>query len=136
MLKISNNYPLIFGSKSHPKSVIYTSMSRKIASNIYIFFLKKLFSIHVGDTQGTVFLKKDTILPILKFCNSNNAFFSAQLAIYSEREDIKITEVPIIMNKKMLRKSKYNIFSNGYEMLLSMLKTYRDLKFNHINQGS
>nr|MBI5456060.1 glycosyltransferase family 2 protein [Candidatus Levybacteria bacterium] len=134
MLKISNNYPLIFGSKSHSESVIYTSASRKIASSIYRLFLKKLFSIHVGDTQGTVFLKKTDILPILKFCDSSNAFFSAQLAIYSEREDIKITEVPVIMDKKILRKSKYNIFSNGYEMLLSMLKTYIDLKFNYINQ--
>lgn len=135
MLKISNYYSLIFGSKSHPKSVIYTSINRKIASGIYRFFLKKLFRISINDTQGTIFLKRSTILPILKFCDCSNAFFSAQLAIYSEKIGLKITEVPVIMNKKVLRKSKYNILSNGYEMLLSMLKTYRDLNYHHYNQA-
>jgi hypothetical protein len=135
MLKISNDYDIIFGSKSHPKSITYSPTIRKVASRAYRLLLKFLFGIKTGDTQGTVFLKKNRILPLLKKCDSNNAFFSAQLAIYSEKQGLKVTEVPVKNVKKILRKSKYHVFSNGSEMLLSMLKTYLDTQFTYIRKS-
>jgi len=130
MLKISDQYDIIFGSKSHPKSITYSPTIRKVASKTYRRFLKSLFNIKTGDTQGTVFLKRDSVLPFLKKCDADNAFFSAQLAIFSERLCLKITEVPVVNVKIILRKSKYNVFKNGGEMLLSMFKTYIELYLN------
>ena len=124
MLKISNQYDVIFGSKLHPKSITYSPLLRRISSRVYRLFIKLLFNIKIGDTQGTVFLKRKLVLPILKNCDSKDAFFSAQLAIFSEKQGLKVTEVPVKNDTKILRKSKYNVFSNGGEMLLSMFKTY------------
>jgi glycosyltransferase involved in cell wall biosynthesis len=125
MLKIVNNYDIIFGSKSHPKSITYSPVIRLVASKSYRLLLKFLFGIKTGDTQGTVFLKRNRILPLLKKCDSKNAFFTAQLAIYSEKQGLKVAEVPVENVKKILRKSKYHVFSNGSEMFVSMLKTYK-----------
>lgn len=124
MLKVSKNYDIIFGSKSHPKSITYSPAIRKVASKAYRLLLKLLFNIKTGDTQGTVFLKRNRILPLLKKCDSENAFFSAQLAIYAEKQGLRVIEVPVENVRKILRKSKYHVFSNGGEMLVSMLRTY------------
>jgi len=124
MLKIANDYDIIFGSKSHPKSITYSPVIRRIASVVYRLLIKLLFNIKSGDTQGTVFLKRKRILPLLEQCDSNNAFFSAQLAIYAEKQGLRVAEVPVENVKKILRKSKYHVLSNGEEMLVSMFKTY------------
>jgi len=127
MLKIAREYHVIFGSKAHSKSMTYSPKIRKIASQIYRKFLRLFFKIKIKDTQGTIFLNRTSVLPLLKDCNSDNAFFSAQLAIFAERKGLKITEVPVRMNKQSLRKSKYNVLSNGSEMFVSMFKTFLDL---------
>lgn len=132
ILKIADQYDIIFGSKSHPRSVTYSPLIRKLSSRVYRLFLKALFNIKIGDTQGTVFLKRNRVLPILKKCDSNNAFFCAQLAIFSEIKGLKATEVPVINERKILRKSKYKVFTNGGEMLSSMLKQYLKMKTNSL----
>jgi glycosyltransferase involved in cell wall biosynthesis len=45
MLKISNDYDIIFGSKSHPKSITYSPLIRRIASRTYRLLIKSLFNI-------------------------------------------------------------------------------------------
>jgi glycosyltransferase involved in cell wall biosynthesis len=124
MLKIANTYDIIIGSKSHPKSITHSPLQRRISSTIYRLLLKIFFNVKVGDTQGTIFIKRDKILPLLKDCDAENAFFSAQLVIFTEKNKFKITEVPIKMEKEILRKSKYKIIRDGKIMLSSMLKTY------------
>lgn len=124
MLKINNKYDLIFGSKAHSKSIIYSLLLRKVSSTTYRLLLKLLFNVKIGDTQGTVFLNRLTITPLLKFCDAKNAFFSAQLAVFAKRNNLKMTEVPVRMTNDVLRKSKYNIFRDGRIMLTSMLTTY------------
>ncbi len=130
MLKLSSGYDIIFGSKSHPKSIVYSPLLRKISSQIYRSLLRLLFNVKIGDTQGTVFLKRRAVVPLLKNCDSDNAFFSAQLAIFAERNGLSITEVPVKMRKLNSRKSKYNVFTNGGEMLLAMFNTYLKIHLN------
>jgi glycosyltransferase involved in cell wall biosynthesis len=129
MLKIASSYDIIFGSKAHPKSITISPKIRRIASKTYRLFLKLLFNIKIGDTQGTIFLKRVRIIPLLKYCNANNAFFAAQLAIVAEKKGLKMIEVPVVNERVILRKSKYNVLKNGGEMFATMLKTYLDLKF-------
>lgn len=124
MLKIANKFDLIFGSKAHPKSVIHSPLLRKISSTTYRFLLRMLFNVKISDTQGTVFLNRKAIKPLVKHCDAGNAFFSAQLAIFAQKHELKMTEVPVTMTKSVLRKSKYNIFKDGKIMLTSMLTTY------------
>ncbi|MGA2911346.1 MAG: glycosyltransferase family 2 protein [Candidatus Levyibacteriota bacterium] len=136
MLKIADRYDIIFGSKSHPQSITYSPFIRKVTSKIYRQLLKIFFNTKVGDTQGTVFLRREVILPLLKYCDSQNAFFSAQLAIFSERFSLKVVEVPVKNDLKILRKSKYNVFSDGSKMLISLFKTYLNIKVTDIKRNT
>jgi glycosyltransferase involved in cell wall biosynthesis len=132
MLKVADKYDIIFGSKAHPDSVVISPPIRRLASNIYRFFLRLLFNIKIGDTQGTIFLKRAGVLSLLKDCDANNAFFAAQLAIFAEKKKLSMIEVPVINEKVILRRSKYNVFSNGGEMFMTMLDTYLKTKSIYI----
>jgi len=61
---------------------------------------------------------------MLADCDSDNAFFTAQLAIYAKFFGLKMTEVPVMMRKTGARKSRYKIVRDGKEMLGEMLKNY------------
>lgn len=122
-LTLFTQYDIIFGSKGHPKSKVYSGVSRKASSWIYRFLLKSLFRVGIRDTQGSVFLKKGKILPILKYCNCKNAFFTSEIAIYGNLLKLKITEIPVY-SKPQKRKSKYKIIKDGKKMLGSMIKEY------------
>lgn len=136
MIKLENNFPIILGSKFHPKSIIFISISRKVSSYLYHFLLRLLFNLNIKDTQGTIFLERDKILPVLKYCDSRNAFFSAQLVIFSQNFELKTVEVPVVMEKKSLRKSKYKIIRDGSKMFYSMLRTFLNYRISsHLSQS-
>lgn len=127
-LKVWDKHDIIFGSKAHPDSIIYVSAQRKIASNVYRTLLQLLFKTKIKDTQGTIFLKKSKIAPILKHCNSNNAFFTTQLAIHGKLYGLKMKEVSVKMEKQNKRASKFNVLNDGAQMFLSMIKKFLILK--------
>ena len=124
-LKISDNYDIIFGSKRHPLSEVTVPITRKAASLFYSLLLMLFFQNKVRDTQGTILVRNTAIKRILSKCTAPNAFFTAQIAIYAKRGNLKIAEIPVRYNsKKNVRKSKYNIIKDGGQMLSSVLKEY------------
>ncbi len=122
---------IIFGSKNHPYSKIKVPLTRKVTSFIYNALLSALFRIKIRDTQGTVFAKKSSILKILPLCDAQNAFFTAQIAIYAQKYRLSVTEIPVKYNagKKGARKSRYNIPLDGSKMLNSLLKEFVNNQF-------
>lgn len=126
--KIWEDYDIIFGSKAHPKSRIVNTFQRRINSWTYRFLLKIFFKLNIKDPQGSVFLKKDKIKPLLKYCTEKNAFFTTQIAIYGKLFNLKMIEIPVEMKKEKNRKSSYKIIKDGRQILLSMIKEYRKIK--------
>jgi glycosyltransferase involved in cell wall biosynthesis len=124
-VKYWNSYDLIFASKAHPESKTNIKWQRRLCSRIYMFMLKILFKINIGDTQGIIFARKSKILPILHYCQSKNAFITSQLAIYGKIAKLKIIEIPVIMDpENKFRISKYKIFRDGREMLVALILEY------------
>lgn len=136
-LKIWENTDLIFGSKAHPDSKVEVLWRRKIASFVFRRLNRFFFNIKIRDTQGTVFMKRHRVFPYLYLCDSNNAFFTAQIAIYGQALGLKIAEVPIIMAPEdKLRKSKYNVLWDGLKMFKTMFCEFLRCKkrvVQHIN---
>lgn len=114
-------YDIIFGSKSHHLSKVKRNWQRRLFSKIYHIFLKPLFGLRINDSQGSVFIKKSKIIPILPLCNAENAFFTTQLAIYGQLFGLKMTEIPITMRQEM-RPSKFSITKDGAIMFISIIK--------------
>lgn len=128
-------FDIIYGSKAHPQSQIDRFWQRELSSFIYRKLLKLFFGVRINDCQGSVFFKKKTLLPILKYCDSQNAFFTAQLAIYGNLFGLKMTEIPVIL-KRQNRRSKFNILKDGADMLITMLKEwvkYEKIKSSLLN---
>ncbi len=129
VLKIWNNYDLIFGSKLHPDSTYYTSAKRAIVSRIYNLLLKLFFNLKVQDPQGSIFIQRKKVLPLLKYCDSPNAFFTTQLAIYSQMYNLSLKEIPVKSSKmSKVRPSKYKIFSDGYKMFRAVVDEYQKVR--------
>jgi dolichyl-phosphate beta-glucosyltransferase len=128
MVQISNNYSIVFGSKLHPDSITHRPLSRKMASIIFRSLLRIFFNLKIKDPQGSIFIYKKDVSPILKYCDAKNAFFTTQLAIFSQKYNLKSTEIPVIMDSKNARKSKYSIYKDGMEMVISMSKTFKQYK--------
>lgn len=126
-LPLWKKYDIIFGSKAHSDSKINTSFKRKFASKVFRSILKLMFDVSIKDPQGSIFLKKNEILKILSYCDSNNAFFTSQLAIYGKENDLKMIEIPVVI-KRSKRNSRYSILGDGVKMLSSVVREYLILK--------
>lgn len=125
VIKNWDEYDIYYGSKAHHKSIIYRHWKRRLVSFIFKNLIKLFFKSKIGDSQGTVFLKKSSTNKILKYCDANNAFFTSQLAIYGNKFGLKIKEIPVIMNSSQLkRNSKFNIIKDGKSMFYSIVKEY------------
>jgi len=113
---------MVFGSKAHPKSKTNTTVVRFFSSQLYRILIKRVLHVPINDPQGTIFLKKDKVLPFLQLCDSETAFFTTQLALYATRSKLKILEVPISMNRTRMRRSKYNVITDGGKILFSLFR--------------
>lgn len=135
-LKYWDTYDIVYGSKLHPKSEYITNVKRKISSRIYSGLLKAFFQIGIRDVQGSIFMKKSKITPFLQFCDSENAFFTTQLAIHARKSKLKMYEIPVKRGVALSqeRKSKYNILRDGSKMFSSILKEY--IKYHRMQQIS
>ncbi len=120
--KLWKDYDIIYGSKSHPGSIILVPFSRKVASSFYNLFLRLLLGNTISDTQGSVFIRRTAFTKISSHCTAKNAFFTAQIAIYGKKANAKIAEVPVKYNAILGRKSKYKIFRDGAEMFSSIIR--------------
>jgi len=121
-MKHWDSYDMIFGSKAHLKSKTNTPLVRSLSSSLYRILIRQVLHVPINDPQGTIFLKKNKVLPFLQLCDAPTAFFTTQLALYASRCKLKICEVPVIMNRTRKRQSKYNVLTDGTRILFSLLR--------------
>lgn len=134
-MKYWEKYDIVFGSKLHPDSKYPTNFKRKISSNIYSGLLNIIFQLGIRDVQGSIFLKRSMINSYLKYCDSDTAFFTTQLAIYAKMHGLKMYEIPVKRGVVLARerKSKYSVSKDGSKMFLAILNEY--IKYNKVQQS-
>ncbi len=120
MLALSSEFDLIYGSKTHSKSHYQIGLFRKTATYLHSYLTKIFFGLTISDTQGTIFMKRAKILPLLASCNAQSIFFQTQLAIWSMNRHLKITSVPVRYTGTT-RRSKFNILIEGIKYILEAL---------------
>lgn len=120
IIKIEKDFDIIFGSKRHPSSVTDRPISRTLSSYLYSQFLKRILNSYISDPQGSIFMKKSKMLGILSNLDSKGFFFTTQIAIYGQLNNLKMKEIPVKMENES-RPSTVNIFSDGASVLISLL---------------
>ena len=113
-------YDLFIGSKSHNKTVIQRSFSRKIYSGIYNGLLKLFFSVPFKDTQGTLIFNKNILKKIPNLYNES-FFITSELVIKAHVESFKIIEIPVV-DLNVETKSTVKPVKDGLKMLFNLIK--------------
>ena len=122
-----HSFDLVLASKAHPQSVIKSGLKRNLSSVVYRSLLKLFLGMKVDDPQGCAMFNREKILKVLKYCDSDNAFFSTQLALYGERNGFTIREIPV--NYTIPRTgSKISVTRDGWQMFKQVLKERKKLK--------
>ena len=117
---LHKNFDLFIGSKGHPESIIYRSISRRFYSSIFNSILKIVFKAPFNDTQGTLLFKSSILKEISKLQNKE-FLITSELIIKSFYKNKRIVEIPII-DMKVDTTSTVNPLLDGFKMIVDLIK--------------
>jgi hypothetical protein len=106
---------MIIGSKAHPQSHIQVDTQRAIASRVYKLARQTVLGSRVGDSQGSVFVRKDLARQIVPKVKARGFFYSTELVFFAERAGVRVVEVPVTLDKNE-RKSTVKPVKHGLTM--------------------
>ncbi|KKR17611.1 MAG: Glycosyl transferase family 2 [candidate division CPR2 bacterium GW2011_GWC1_41_48] len=125
-LKYIDKYDIVFSSKTHPDSDVKRSIKRKVASIVYDFILKRLLGLKINDPQGTLMFDTKKIRELLPYCNSNDPFFTTQLALYVQLNRLKYIEIPVKYYPRS--DSKMSVVKDGSRMFKQIMGERKKIK--------
>jgi len=108
-------YDFVFASKAHPKSIVKSGFKRKVSSGIYRLLLRVILGLTIHDPQGCTMFKRDKIVRHVNTCDSPDAFFTTQLALYGEKSGLRMLEIPVDYSHPRAG-SKMSITHDGWRM--------------------
>ena len=86
---------LVMGSKSHPDSVVETSLLRRALSGGFGLLRAGLVGVDV-DTQGTVLIRRTLAQALLSRLRSGDFLIGAEINCWAIREGMTPVEIPIV----------------------------------------
>jgi hypothetical protein len=108
ILKSNNEIEIVYGPKSHPKSIVNRSKIRSIISAISVIFFKIFFDKHVNfDCQCIKMFRSN--LKFLKKLNNFNYFAETEFAIMASIQKTCVEMIPVKI--KNTKGSKVNIMN-------------------------
>lgn len=88
-------YDAIVCSKRLPASVDHRSISRRLMTSCYNWFLKLVFGFTGTDTTGIRVIRREKFLPIIPKCQLKSGVFDSALSIWGQKYGLKVLELPI-----------------------------------------
>jgi len=106
-----------------------TGLFRHIMSKSYRLLTRIVLKHKLKDTEtGFKFFKRDRILPIINKTKNRKWFWDTEIMILSDREDLKIIELPCLFIRRADRKSTVRIIPDTFQYLADLLIFRRRLK--------
>jgi glycosyltransferase involved in cell wall biosynthesis len=123
------NLDIIIGSKGIQGSKVFRPFFRKILSKIFNFLINLLLGLDIKDSQGTLTFRKSKVIIFLDKIKSNDLFFSVELLANARKYNLKILEIPVIVDD--LRKStNINPIKDSVYNFLKLLNYWRITKIS------
>lgn len=110
---------ILMGSKAHPDSVVGRGAQRWAMSQAYRMARRALLGMHVGDSQGSVFVRLDFAAEIAPKVEARGFFYSTELCHHAEKAGETIVELPVTLEEAK-RASTVRPVKHGTEMLKQM----------------
>ena len=117
-IDLLNKYDIVNFNR-YTSSENHIPFKRRFASRGFNFLLKSIFGITVSDTQcGYKFIRRSSIVSIVKSLTVSNAFFLSALFIYANKYGVKVVEVPVKYNHS--EGSKFNVVMTSISYIISI----------------
>ncbi|GAB78459.1 Glycosyltransferase involved in cell wall bisynthesis [Austwickia chelonae] len=91
---------LVVGSKAHPGSTVPRAFVRRLMTLVFTTLRRGTLALHVGDTQGTVFVPTAWAREVLPRLREGGYLFSTELLYAAHLQGHPITEVPIVLRER------------------------------------
>lgn len=125
-LALSDNN-VILGSRGHRDSIVNRPLKRRMFSKLYNLLVNLFFKLHIKDTQCTIALRKSDLDRFFDKLGSDGAFFQTELLIYAKRQNLKIVDIPVVVNDTR-KDSSINPVGDGFAMFKEVIREYVRLK--------
>lgn len=112
---------IVIGSKAHHESTVHRGFLRTAMTWIFTLLRRIFLGLHVGDTQGTLFVRGDQAQTILEKTVARDFFFSTEFCYHAQRAGLVVEEVPIVLEPE-LRPSSVRPVRDGLKMIRGILR--------------
>jgi len=106
-LSLLKTYDIIIGSKMVKNAKDDRPFYRRFITYFFNLFLKICFGFKGTDTHGLKGFKTETLVPILKECQTEGEVLDTELILRAQRKKLEIIEVPVAV--KEVRTSRYHL---------------------------
>ncbi|MBI2579594.1 MAG: hypothetical protein HYW27_01695 [Candidatus Aenigmarchaeota archaeon] len=125
---INHGHDVALGSRAAAGSSVKRALNRRIFSFTYNIMLRILFGLDIGDTQGTVAIKKSDLGKYEDNLLFDDPFLQTEILIHSRKLGLNIVEIPVNVTDTR-KESKIRPVRTGLKMSSSMLKKFMSLYF-------
>lgn len=120
MRKTYSEKEIWIGSRELPNSVVKDSIKRKVVGNIFNFFIRLLFSMHIRDTQcGFKLYPAPAAKTLFASLVHKGWAHDVEILTKANRAGYAIIQMPVVWNA--IEGSKINIFTDGMRMLKAII---------------
>jgi len=121
-----DKYDVVFGSRNlfSSKRLIKQGILRRVAGQIYPFFVNHILGLNYKDTQcGFKLFKKRVIIPLFGQQQINGFGFDGEIFYLAKKQNIRCKEVGVRWNN--VGGSKVSLFKDSIKMFVTLFKIRR-----------
>jgi glycosyltransferase involved in cell wall biosynthesis len=120
--KLSQQPPIVIGSKAHKNSTVDRGILRKTFTRGYRLARFLTLGSRVGDTQGTFIIEGDLIRRINPLLSEPGFLFTTQLVVVAEQMGVEIAEVPVSLSLDHAPKKSTVRWADVIDMSTGLIK--------------
>ena len=111
---------MVVGSKLHAEAQDKRPMMRHAASMVITGMLRVFLGFKGTDTHGLKAFNRDRIMPVVRACLVDKDLFASELVIRTERDELRILEIPIEIIEK--RQPSIHLWKRVPNVLMNLAK--------------
>ena len=120
---LDEGYDIFIGSRvlKGEEQVLKVALHRKAIGIVFNFFVKKILSMEIKDTQcGFKIFKKEVIKPLFSRMNINRFGFDLEILYLARKMGYRVKEGPV--SWRHVKGSKINLFSDSIKMFVNIIQ--------------
>lgn len=123
------NYDFVVGSKALKESSDKRPLYRRLATRVLNMLLHVFLGFKGTDTHGLKAFRRDRLLDVVDQCVVNKDLFASEFVIRAERNDFRITEIPLTVVEK--RQPSINLFRRVPNVLKNLARLFWVIRIRH-----